>query len=124
MANRTTAVEVIAIMGTELSSTIVDAYIPGANIMVTNVLNSSGLNDDTLAPIETWLTAHMIASTRERLAKKEGAGGASIEYTGNFNFSGLEATTYGQMVEVLDTTGKMKELAKKSASTFAITSFD
>jgi hypothetical protein len=64
----------------------------------------------------------MITVTRERMAKKEGAGGASIEYVGNYG-EGLSSTPYGQMVMILDTTGAMASLALKQVKITSITSF-
>ena len=127
---RTTSAEVIKILdNTALSTTIVDAFIGSANVMVTQILGTN-LSTTVLAEIEKWLTAHLIASTRERQAKKEGAGGAEIEYTGKFAF-GLTLTTYGQMVLALDTTGAMAEAStmagdtpKKAAWLRSITSFE
>lgn len=105
---RTTAAEVKEIMETNLSDAIIDAYILSANALVTKLLDfeSSGLTDTLMKEIERWLTAHLIASTRERQAKTEEAGGAKVVYAGNSNL-GLDSTTYGQMVKILDTTGIM-----------------
>ena len=65
----------------------------------------------------------MIASTRERMAKSEAAGGASITYLGEAG-KALESTPYGQMVLTLDTTGAMASLGLKKASIYAVKSFD
>lgn len=121
---RTTAVEVLAIMDeVTLESSIVDKYITGANALVNQILSNSGLGDSLLTEIEKWLSAHMIASTRERAAKKEGAGGAFIEYTGVYG-EGLKSTAYGQMVLTLDSSGAMASLSGKAAKIKAIKSFD
>jgi len=116
---RTTVSEVKQIIDTSLSDSVIDSYITGSNLLITQVLGSSSLPSELLAEIERWLTAHNIAMTRERMAKKEGAGGAYIEYTGESG-TGLEATSYGQMVLTLDTTGTMKSLAKKPVKFTAI----
>lgn len=118
---RVTATEVKEIIETTLSDAIVNAHIAGANALVNEVFGTG--TSDLLKQIELWLTAHMLTLTRERQAAKEGAGGANIEYTGTFG-QGLESTTFGQMVKVLDTTGAMASLGTKQASLFAITSFD
>jgi hypothetical protein len=99
----------------------VDLFINSANVMVNNVLGTG--TSSLLTEIENWLTCHMIASTRERQAKKEEAGGAKVEYTGFWKL-GLQSTSYGQMVLVLDTSGAFASLGGKSASITAITSFD
>ena len=112
MAVRVTATEVKQILDdSDLTDAIVDAYIIGANIFVTDNLASSTLTDDTLEQIELWTTAHMITATRERMAKKEEAGGAKIEYNGT-TASGFNATPYGQMVLALDSTGTIATLDK------------
>ncbi len=125
MANRTTAAEVKAILdNTALTPSQIDAYIISANIMVTQILGTT-LIPDVLKEIERWLTAHMIATTKERIAAKEEAGTAKIEYTGKWG-SGLSSTSYGAMVLSLDTTGAMASASTglKSAYMYAIPSFD
>jgi hypothetical protein len=121
MAVRVTEAEVKVILDdTSLSDAIVLAYITSANIMVNAVLGTGPT--DILKEIERWLAAHMIACTRERTAKKEGASGAFIEYTGEYG-KNLSSTPYGQMVLSLDTTGAMAELAMQAVIFKAIESF-
>jgi hypothetical protein len=121
MAARVTAKEVRAILdNTELSDPQIGYYITSANTLVNSVLGLG--TTDILKEIERWFTAHMIACTRERMAIKEGAGGASITYTGKYE-EGLKSTPYGQMVLTLDTTGLMAaQDGKKVASIYAIKS--
>ena len=76
-----------------------------------------------LRDIETWLTAHFIASTLHRQTSTEQVDGASVKYTGYWS-KDLESTSYGQMVKVIDTSGKMANVGKKLASMKAITSFE
>jgi hypothetical protein len=126
MAVRTTATLVKQIIDTDLSDTIVDAYILAANYTITEVLGSdTELSSDHKAELERWLAAHLISATRERQASKEGAGGASITYEGTTG-EGLKATMYGQQVLAMDATGKLAVYtgAKKAASVYAVTSFD
>ena len=116
---RTNATDVKLIMdNVTIADTIVDTYILAANTMVNKVLGTS-TTDLMLTEIERWLAAHMIAVTRERQAKKEGAGGAYIEYAGDFG-AGLSSTSYGQMVVMLDTTGLMAATSGKAASIHAV----
>jgi len=115
---RVTATEVKAILDDSLlTDPQIDVYISSANVMVNKVLGTEVT--DILKEIERWLTAHMITITRERQAKKEGAGGASIEYTGNYG-EGLKQTSYGQMVLNLDSSGSFAALGGNAAYTFAI----
>lgn len=123
MALRTTAEDVKIIIDTSLEDTDITGYITAANNLINTALSGTTLGSDILAEIERWLTAHMIASTRERMAKKEGAGGAEIEYTGVYGV-GLNSTTYGQMAMQLDTTGELSALGGKRAYLKAIKSFD
>ena len=118
---RCTPAEVKEILNdTTLSDNLVYAYITSASTLVNNTLGTG--QTVQLKEIERWLAAHMITVTRERMAKKEGAGGAFIEYTGNYG-EGLSSTSYGQMVLALDTTRAFATLNGKSAKITAITSF-
>lgn len=119
---RTTATEVKAILTTSLTDAQVDVYIDIANQIVTDNV-TCGLGDAALEEIERWLTAHLIAFTRSRMAKSEKIGEASITYNGVFG-SGLDATPYGQTVKLLDTCGSLANMGKKTIFIKAIKSFD
>lgn len=122
---RTTVREVTKIMdGLTLDDPIIDAYIKGANLMVTKILgDDTTLGSSLMTEVEKWLTAHMIASTRWRTVSEEKVGDASVKYSGVYGL-GLNSTPYGQMVKVLDTTGKIAASeGKQSASIIAIESF-
>ena len=122
---RVSATEVKSIMdNVTLDNTVIDVYIKGANLLVTDVFSGdTDIGTDLLKEIERWLTAHMIASTRWRLAKRERVGDAEIEYTGTFR-QDLSSTPYGQMVKQLDTTGKLENAGKRAASIYAVKQFD
>jgi len=123
MAARVTADDVKLILdNTSLTDTVIDTFITGANVFVTDALGNSKLGDDVLKEIERYYTAHLIALTVERMASKEGAGGASITYTGTYG-QGLKSSPYGQIVLTMDITGTLAKLdGKKSASMYAIKS--
>ena len=125
MAIRTTAAEVLQILdGCTLSSTIVDVFIASASRLVDSVYAAdTTMSDAQLEDIEMWLSAHMIASTLHRQTSQEEVDGASVKYTG-FWSKDLDSTSYGQMVKVLDVTGKMAKVGKKAARLTAITSFE
>jgi hypothetical protein len=91
-------------MDTSLTEGDVTPFLTSANAFVTASLGSSLLSESILKEIERWITAHMIASTKERQAKEEEAGGAKIKYAGYWG-AGLLGTSYGQMAVALDTTG-------------------
>lgn len=101
---------------------LAEAMLVGAAELITNAMSGTSASTTLLDELTRWMTAHMIASTVERMAEQEGAGGASIKYTGTFG-ENLSSTPYGQMVVLLDTTGTMASLGKKSAGIFAIPSF-
>jgi len=120
---RTTNTEVSEILDTSLTGTQIDAYISIASAIITEHLTSCGLSDEELVEIERWLTAHLISITKERQAKSEKLGEAAVTYQGNFG-SGLNSTTYGQTVMLLDTCGILAQLGKRTIKVHAITSFD
>ena len=119
MAARVTSAEVLEIADfPDLLENDVTPYITSANILVNEILGTE--NTGILKEIERWLSAHMIASTKERTSLKEAAGSASVTYTGAFG-QGLKSTPYGQMVLTLDTTGLMAaQDGKLLASTYAV----
>ena len=125
MAVRVTAAEVKMIIDTDLTDLVVDAFILGANVTVTEVLGSdTSITDAHKKEIERWLAAHLLAATREQQTQKAGAAGASITYQGQTGM-GLNSTLYGQQVLALDTTGKMAgAMSKQRASISAVESFD
>jgi hypothetical protein len=115
MAVRVTATEVKEIINTSLTDAQVTPYITSANVYVNARLVNTTLAEDTLKEIERWMTAHMIAVTRERMAESEEAGGAKIVYVGEFG-EGLKSTSYGQMCISLDTSGLLAAEGKKKIS--------
>ncbi len=122
---RTTVEKVTDILDdTELDDEIIESFINSANIFVTASLSGKGMSDALLAEIERWLSAHMVASTRERTAKKEAAGTASIEYSGTWG-EGLLSTSYGQTAVAMDTSGTLAAIAqgKLTAQIYAVPSF-
>ena len=132
---RVTYDEVVEIMDNcNLSSTIVQVYINAANALLNALFGftdadesseSSGTTGDVslYKEMERWLTAHMIASTRFRIASMEQVGDAKVEYIGKFGM-GLDSTPYGQMLKMLDTTGTLIVADKKKASIYAIPQFE
>ena len=119
---RTNPTSVKTVLGSDLDDPIVDSYIQVANALVTEKLGSSDLGATRLEMIERWLSAHLIAITRERFAIRETIGEASVQYAGEFG-RGLDSTSYGQMVMILDTTGELSKMSKKAVRIIAIDSF-
>lgn len=119
---RTTVDDVRAIISTTLEDATITNIIGSASTLLDSLTDMSGLSVALLTEIERWMSAHMIAITWERTAKNEGAGGASIEYAGNFG-TGFASTQYGQMAITLDTTGTLKTLdvdGEKRASVYIV----
>lgn len=118
--SRVTPSEVLTIMdNVELSDSIVEAYISGAEAFVNENLSTTSLTESTLKEIERWLTAHLISISRERQSKKESAGKASIEYAGAWG-EGLKMTSFGQTAIALDMTGTLNNLSLKTVTFYAI----
>lgn len=116
---RTTKEKVRQIIDTEITDANVEGYIEAASTVLDEVFAGVTISSTMLTEIERWLTAHFISSTKERQAKKEGAGGAFIEYAGEYEM-GLQSTSYGQNAMTLDYTGTLRGLAGKTASITAI----
>jgi hypothetical protein len=107
MANRTTVARVRSIMAEmAILDADIESYIGASNTYVNSRLADAGLAEIVLEEIERWVCAHMIACTRERMASKEAAGSASIEYIGEYTQQ-LSSTPYGQMAITLDTSGTL-----------------
>ncbi len=113
---RTTVNEVKQILDdTQLTDPVITAYIGTSNTFVDENLLSTSLSAAMLTEIEKWLTAHLITISRERMAAKEEAGGARIEYIGAFG-AGLSSTPYGQTAIALDNTGTLLALSNGTKS--------
>jgi hypothetical protein len=122
MARVTPAEVKLILPDSELTDAVITAFITSANNLVTEVLTDY-LSETMLTEVEKWLTAHMITSTVERMATREGAGGAEIFYTGKYG-QNLTSTPFGQMVLSLDPSGRMAALGGKTVSMIAIPNFD
>lgn len=122
---RTTAAKVQAILEDTIAEGTIEAFISGATLLLDEVFeDETEIDEDLIAEIERWLTAHMITSTISRMARKEGAGGANIEYTGQWG-KYLDSTPYGQQALALDPTGKLAAAtARKTVTIEAVTSFE
>ena len=125
MAARVTAAEVKQLMdGCTITDAVVDIFILSANELVTAVLGTdTTIGTVLLKEIERWFTAHMLASTLHRTTSEEKLGDAAAKFTGKWGEK-LSSTPYGQMVLVLDITGKMSLAGKMGASIYAVKGFD
>lgn len=122
---RVTAGEVKLIMDNcTLDNLKIDAYIVGAHNFINTVFAEDAVTTvATLKELERWFTAHMIASTSQRISTEEEVGDARIKYAGKWEEQ-LKGTPYGQMVLTIDTSGKVGRAGKLAASIIAIKSFE
>lgn len=118
MAYRVRNEEVKAIIDTSLED--VTPFIAGANALVDQVLGTdTDLSTAQLKEIERWLAAHFVA-IRDPQARSEKIGEASISYQVGIAGEGLKATSWGQQVLALDTSGKFLAVGKKKAELVAL----
>lgn len=124
MAVRIKPQEILDILpdGTGMTDITITPYINIASDVVDD-LDATVLDSTRLKDIERFLTAHLIMVTKDRMGTKERVGDAEVSYPNIFG-PGLNASTYGQMVLQLDSTGTLANLGKKVISITAITSFE
>jgi len=124
MAIRVTADEVREIMdGVTVTDSIINTFIMAASAVIDKVFaNDSEIGDTLKKELERWLTAHMLSMSVSRTTADEKLGEVNVKYTGKWG-ENLLATPYGQTVLTLDITGKMGNVGKRPASTYAIPSF-
>ena len=116
MSARITDAEVKEILDTDISDTT--PFITAANLIVTNTLGSESMSTSLLKEIERWLTAHL-ASMRDQRIKSERFGDAEATYQG-ITGMGLDFSSYGQQVKLLDTSGKLALIGYRPAEIKAI----
>jgi len=89
------ASDVKDILDTDLADATIETFISQAGELV---------SDET---VQTWLSAHLIAVSRDRTADKESVGDHSITFSGETGL-GLDSTHFGQMAQQFDTDGELK----------------
>lgn len=110
------ASDVIALTGTTLSSTVVDALIADALLMLSARCTYTG---DTLDSLTKWLAAHLVASADPGATgnvTSDKLGDASRTYGRAVSGEGLASTMYGRQVMALDATGCLTGLGRAKAS--------
>ena len=115
MPLRATAAAVQAVVATVASE--FDSFIATANTIVEEQLLASSMSEARLTQIEIYLAAHFLL-VRDRQAKTENYGSASVTYSGDFGMN-LKSTTQGQTAVLLDTSGILTTLGNKTTS-FAV----
>jgi len=91
---------------------VLTPWIELANELVTEVCTDSGYTDSRLEKIETFLAAHLYASTIDPRAVSEGVTGANVSYQSSVSL-GFNNTQYGQAAMRADTKGNLAALDKK-----------
>jgi hypothetical protein len=112
---RTTTTAVRAILETDLTEAQLTAFIASANTLITANLATSALTAAELVEIERWLAAHLAAVRDQRAKSEKFADAYTVTYQGETGL-GLDATLYGQQVQLLDWTGTLRGLGLKRAS--------
>ena len=117
---RVTVAEVQEIFSTDMSSTLITAFITTANVLVnsTCALADPALGADLLKQVELWLAAHF-ANTRDPIALRAKVGDAEqtsfpVAVTTAWAM-GLKLSPYGQMALALDTSGLLADLGLRKA---------
>ncbi len=117
---RVTDAEVKEIMATSIDTT---PFIEVANLEVTEKLGDSSLSTDRLKQIEKFLAAHLSCMKDPRVSNKK-IGDASKSYSGVGGGLSLNATSYGQTVKMLDTTGILERNDGKKSASFESLNWD
>ena len=117
---RATEQQVIDIMdpATNFTKATITPYLETANAIVTDKLTGAGNSAAIMIQIEKYLAAH-IATMTEGKAEQEKIGEASVKYQGKTEM-GLDFTSYGQMVKLLDPSGLLAAAGKSKPSITAI----
>lgn len=83
-------------------------FIAAAAVRMSTVdacMTAAGYSDEVKKQIQTWLAAHLAASTRDRQATQiSGPDGTNTQFGGTLG-KGLESTFYGQQVIAFDVQG-------------------
>ena len=114
MAARTNAAAVKGIIDTDLDEPAVGPFVSTANLLVNTHLVGSSLSEELLTEIELWLAAHLVAVRDPRAASKS-VDDVQISFegrsrVGSTDAAGLQTTSYGRQVLLLDPTGRLGQV--------------
>lgn len=124
MANRVSPIDVEDIIDTSLTDAQIIAFITAANQMISDHgLAAAGVSSDGLVQVEKWLSAHLLSTRDQRIEQERFADGTSFRYQGETGLA-LDATHYGQMVKLFDTSGILANAHKLRPSITALTEYD
>lgn len=116
-----TAADVLEIMDSKLTELQIAPFLVTSQAIVTANLSSSALSATILDEIRKYLAAHL-ASIRSPFAirKKLGESEETYGYKGGL---GLNATPYGEVVKMLDTSGILFSIMSEQIVTVGILDF-
>lgn len=120
---RVTVDEVKEIIDTSLTDAQITAFITAANALVSESVTSTAIGTDQKKEIERWVTAHLIASTREQQLIEAKAGSASAKFQGQTGMM-FKSTFYGQNALLLDSSNALARLGGKGIQLYAVPQFD
>lgn len=112
----TSADDVLAIMHGNLTESEISPFLTTAKLLVSNYLSSASLSTTTTEEIEKYLAAHL-ASVKKPYAIRSKLDISEDTY-GYQGGKGLNATPYGEIVLMLDTSGILA--SKMGAATIEI----
>lgn len=87
---------------TDLSTQEVGEVLDDAHLLVEERLGSAGYTDARLDKIEKYLTRHLIRFEPDRQIESGQGASTRLSFSGNFDHEGLQATSPGQTVLLLD----------------------
>jgi len=105
MPLRVADADVKAILETTVDT---DPFILAASLLIDRYLVPAGLPHALLTEIERWLAAHLVCIRDPRLHEAR-AGEVSMRLERGRAGVGLQATSYGSQVKLLDPTGLLDE---------------
>lgn len=114
---RTTEAEVKQIIDTALTEDEISPFLATANSLVSLVVSNEGYADSHLEKIERWLAAHFVAVRDPRIMSQKIDDADAVYTAFSMHGLGLQLTTYGQQVLLLDFHGKFAAIqnAKRPA---------
>ncbi|MFP4526445.1 MAG: hypothetical protein ACLFNL_08645 [Bacteroidales bacterium] len=115
----TTPNDIKLIIDTDMEDDDISGYIDSASALIETWFSGVSASTTMLKEVERWLTAHLIAMSKERQVKEEGAGGAYVRYSGIFG-TGLKTTSYGQTAIEIDSTNTLRSVSGKKLKFMAI----
>ena len=107
--------EVKVIISTSMIDADIVSHIDIANRFITDKLGSKGLGTARLKDIELYMSAHLVSVKAEKGGVKSERVGDSQRTYSVLSGTGLQMSRYGQMAAILDTSGTLLSVDKKSA---------